>query len=45
MKNWIKAIESDLNQVKNAGTLLWCDRQGREYLSKDADLNPVLNDE
>ena len=41
MKNWTKAIESDLNQVKKAGTLLSCVKEGNSC-PKYADRNPVM---
>ena len=40
MKNWTKAIESDLNQVKKAGTLLWHVKEGNSC-PKYAGRNPV----
>ena len=47
MKNWTKAIESDLNQVKKAGTILpCCDMSRKENCCpKYADRNPALNGE
>ena len=41
MKNWTKAIEIDLNQVKKAGTLLWHVKEGNSC-PKYADRNPVM---
>ena len=41
MKNWTKAVESDLNQVKKAETLLWSVKEGN-ICPKYADGNPVM---
>ena len=40
MKNWAKAIESDLNQVKKAGTVLLRVKEGNSC-PKYTDRNPV----
>ena len=41
MKSWTKAIESDLNQVKKAGTLFWRVKEGNSC-PKYVDRNPVM---